>query len=497
MTNHLHGLDLTIIFLYAALLIAMGLFYRRRNKTSRQFMIAGGRIPTWAAGLAIMSTYVSSISYIATPGKAYDDNWHPLIFALAIFPVAWFTNRYAIPYYRKARLISVYGFLEQTMGGWARFYASLAFLLYTIGRVAVILYLTGLLFTSFVAWPIEAVILVTGLITLFYCLLGGMEAVIWTDVVQSVIMIGGLAYAATALGVQVCSGPAPLIGKALAASKFGLGEWRLSLSSRTVWVMLIYGVSENLRNLLADQNYVQKYSIVATEKQARQSVWIGMLIYLPMTAVFLFIGTALYAFYAPGAHPLAAHVTKGDQVFPYYIATQMPAGLKGLVVTAILAAAMSTISSGLNCSATVLLLDFVKRHIRPQMGDRASLRFLQAMTLLAGLLGTGFALLMIRARSTLDVWWQISGTFGGGILGLFLLGLLGWRLSAWRGIAAIGVSIAVMVWGTFARGLPAGWSWAECRIDPILVGVLGTAAMLLAALALGLTQSKPRHDRRS
>jgi len=256
--------------------------------------------------------------------------------------------------------------------------------------------------------------------------------------------------------------------------------------------MLIYGVSENLRNLLADQNYVQKYSIVATEKQARQSVWVGMLIYIPMTAVFLFIGTALYAFYAPGAHPLGAHVTKGDQVFPYYIATQMPVGLKGLVVTAILAAAMSTISSGLNCSATVLLLDFVKRHIRPQIGDRASLRFLQAMTLVAGLLGTLFALLMIRARSTLDVWWQISGTFGGGFWACFCWVSPGWRLSAWRGIAAIGVSIAVMVWGTFARGLPAGWAWTECRIDGILVGVLGTAAMLIAALGLGLTQRAPR-----
>ena len=161
--------------------------------------------------------------------------------------------------------------------------------------------------------------------------------------------------------------------------------------------MIIYGVTENLRNLLADQNFVQKYSSVPTERLARRSIWIGMLIYIPMTAVFLYIGTALFAFYSSGG--AGGAVTKGDEAFPYFIATELPAGLKGLVLAAVAAAAMSTIDSGLNCSATVLLVDFYKRYVNPQVSDRTSLRCLRVTTVVWGLLGTGFAILMIRARS--------------------------------------------------------------------------------------------------
>ncbi len=146
---------------------------------------------------------------------------------------------------------------------------------------------------------------------------------------------------------------------------------------------------------------------------------------------------------------------------------------------------MSTIDSGLNCSATVLLVDFYKRYVNPRVSDRASLMCLRATTVIWGLLGTGFAILMIRARSALDIWWQISGIFGGGILGLFLLSLLRIRLSLWRGLITVAVSIAVISWGTFARDLSAGWEWAEARFEPIIVGAIGTAALMIVALLLG------------
>ena len=133
-----------------------------------------------------------------------------------------------------------------------------------------------------------------------------------------------------------------------------------------------------------------------------------MLIYIPLTAVFLYIGTALFAFYSQSGELAQAGITKGDEVFPYFIATMVPAGLKGLIIAAIIAAAMSTVDSALNCSATVLLLDFHKRYFNPKIGERASVLFLRLATVVWGLLGIGFAVLMIRASSALDVWWQIS-----------------------------------------------------------------------------------------
>lgn len=493
MQGNLSAIDIGILILYSCVLIGMGVYYTRKCRTAEQFMVAGRSIPAWAAGLAVMSAYTSSISYIATPGKAFDSNWHPIIFSLCILPVTWLVCKYAVPYYRKAQLISVYSFLEERLGSWGRVYAALAFVLYMIGRVAVILYLASLLLSTFVSWNIAVVIIVIGLITIIYTLLGGMEAVIWTDVMQSVIMIVGILFCAVSLSIHVFSGPEPLIQAAIDNNKFSFGSLKFTLASqkhlfdRTIWVMLIYGITEALRSLLADQNYVQKYCSVPTEREAKRSIWIAMLIYIPLTAVFLYIGTTLSAFYSGGDELAQSGIVKGDEVFPYFIATQVPAGLKGLIIAAILAAAMSTVDSALNCSATVLLLDFHKRYFNPDISERVSMVFLRLGTVVWGLLGTGAALLLIRAESILDVWWQISGIFGGVLLGLFLLAILRIRLRLWQGLISIGISIIVIIWGSSARNLPASWQWAQCNLDKILIGALGTAALCVVAFIFGLT----------
>ncbi len=498
MQANLSTVDIVILFLYCCVLVGMGVYYARKCRTAEQFMVAGRSIPAWAAGLAVMSAYTSSISYIATPGKAFDSNWHPIIFSLCIIPAVWLVCKYAVPYYRKMQLISVYTFLEDRLGSWGRIYAALAFVLYMIGRVAVILYLASLLLSTFVSWNIAVVIIVIGLITIIYTLLGGMEAVIWTDVMQSVIMIVGILFCAVSLSIHVFSGPEPLIQAAIDNNKFSFGSLKFTLASqarlfdRTVWVMIIYGITEALRSLLADQNYVQKYCSVPTEREAKRSIWIAMLIYIPLTAVFLYIGTTLFAFYSRSDELAQAGIVKGDQVFPYYIATQVPAGLKGLIIAAILAAAMSTVDSALNCSATVLLLDFHKRYFKPDIGERASVLFLRLGTVVWGILGTGAALLMIRAESILDVWWQISGIFGGALLGLFLLSFMRIHLRFWQGLMSIGVSIAVISWGTFARDLSASWQWAQCNFDGIIVGAVGTAALMIIACLFNLMNKSRR-----
>lgn len=482
MTYQIDFADTLVLILYAVVLIVMGFVYMRKSKTSEQFMVAGRGIPAWAAGLAVMSAYTSSISYIAVPGKAYDTNWHPLIFALMAIPVAWFINRYVVPYYREKNIISVYAYLEEKMGTWARIYASFSFVLFMIGRTAVVLYLSSLLLSQFIETDIRYLILIIGAITIIYTLMGGMEAVIWTDVMQSVIMIGGILVIGTILTLDTFSKPEFLIQNALAANKFSLGETALSFNSRTIWVMIIYGITENLRNLMADQNYTQKFSSVPDVKKARKSVWIAVLIYLPLTAIFLYIGTTLFAFYSGSEHVLSESVIKGDEVFPYFIAHELPAGLKGLIIAAILAASMSTIDSALNCSATVLFVDYFKKYFRPGISEKRSVAFLRLTTIVWGLLGIAFALLMIRAKSALDIWWQIAGIFGGGILGLFLLGIFNVKITLKQGILTVVLSILIIVWGSFFRDLPGNLHWLECRIDPIIIGATGTAGMVVLAL---------------
>ncbi len=482
MSYQLGFFDTLILVLYAVVLVGMGIYFLRKNNTSEQFMVAGRSIPAWAAGIAVMSAYTSSISYIAVPGKAFDSNWHPLIFALMTLPVAWFVTKYVIPHYRKHKIISVYNYLEQKMGIWARVYASLSFVLFMIGRTAVILYLSSLLLTSFIDVDIKMLILVIGVVTIAYTLMGGMEAVIWTDVMQSIIMIGGLLFSAYLLTKDVFVGSDHLMAKAAEAGKFSLGDTSFSLSSRTIWVMIIYGVTENIRNLIADQNYTQKYSSTATEKEAKRSVWFAMLIYLPLTMVFLYIGTALWAYYVAGDHTLPASITKGDQVFPHFIATELPVGLKGLIIAAILAASMSTIDSALNSSATVLFVDYYKKFFRPDASEKSNINFLRLTTVLWGVLSIVFSLLLINAESALDIWWQISGIFGGGILGLFLLAVFNVRITTTQGIISVIFSILIIIWGSFMRSLPVGWEWLECSLDPIIIGAVSTAGLVALAL---------------
>jgi SSS family solute:Na+ symporter len=524
-------------------------------------MVAGRRIPGWAAGLSVMCAYTSSLSYIATPGKSFGSNWNPVLFAYAMIPVALFVTYYIISYYRSIGLISVYEFLEKRLGSWGRVYAAISFMLYMIARIAAILYLTALLFGQFahilgnpthniillilvigVITVIYAIlyltallfgqfahilgnpthniillILVIGVITVIYTLLGGMEAVIWADVMQAVIMLSGIAICCGILTYKIVQGPEPAIVSAWEAGKFSLGEWKFSLAdqglaNRTILVMIIFGVTENLRNLMADQNYVQKFAACSTEREAKKSIWVATIIYVIMTTTFIYIGTALYAHYhynIPGTLE-GAGIKLQDDVFPFYIATGLFAGFRGLLIAAILAAAISTIATAFNCSATIWLQDFHRRYINKDVTDKQSIFILRLLTVIWGILGMVCAGLMIYARSVLDVWWQLSGIFGGGILGLFLLALFRARLRLWQGIVAIAASIVTICWGTFLRqGLTEkvlslatdtvgwlsavlGWLGAllgkiECNIDPIIVGATGTAVMVVVALLLSMT----------
>lgn len=487
--GNLAFLDYLILALYAITLLGMGFYFARKMETAGQFMTANGKIPGWAAGLAVMSAYTSSISYIATPGKAFDSDWHPIIFALCMIPVSWLAVVKIIPLYRKLQLISVYSFLEDRLGVWARLYAAFSFLLFMIGRMAVILYLVAILIQSFTGGDLLWIILVIGFITILYTLMGGVEAVIWTDVMQSAVMIAGILYTVFFLGKMVFWESPELWTQACDAGKFSWGLSDFSFDKRTLWVMLIYGFTENLRNLLADQNYVQKYATVQDNKSAAKSMKLATVIYLGLTVCFLFIGTALYYFYNI-QESLPGNITKGDQIFPYFIATQMPVGLKGLILAAIIAAAMSTIDSALNCSATVLWIDFIKDRFVKNASEKKQMNILKIGTWLWGILGTVFALWMIQAKSALDVWWQISGIFGGGILGLFIIALLRIKLSFLQGLIAIGISVVVIVWSTFARNISGSFNWLNCTIDPILSGVLGTGFLLIYAIFIHMVKKR-------
>jgi SSS family solute:Na+ symporter len=418
-------------------------------------MSAGRDVAGWAVGLSIFGTYVSSISFLALPSKAFADNWNPFVFSLAIPLLAWLAVRYFVPFYRRHRSVSAYEHLEQRFGPWARTYAVACYLMVQLARMGTIMYLLALALAPLTGWTVPALIVVTGVVVIVYTLYGGMAAVIWTDVVQSVVFIVGAVACVVAIVAGLPGGVGELMRVASANDKFSLGSVAPDLGASTFWVVLLYGLFINAQNFGIDQSYVQRYQTAASDAEARRSVWIGALLYLPISAVFLLIGTGLFSFYTARPELLPAGAAgKPDTVFPHFIATVLPTGLPGLVIAAILAAAQSTISSSINSSATLITCDLYQRYFRPQAAERERLTVLRLATLVVGAAGTGAALAMIHIRSALDTWWQLAGILSGGMLGLFLLGFLSRRATSADAAAGVTAGVIVILWMTLSPHSP-------------------------------------------
>ncbi len=416
--------DIIIFVVYLAGITLFGSSFFKKNRSAATYTLGDKNIPPWVIAMSIFATFVSSISFLALPGNAYSSNWNALVFSLSIPISLWVAVRYFVPLYRRINSPSAYTFLETRFGPWARIYVSSCYLLTQIMRVGTILYLLALTLNAVAGWNIVVIIIITGLTVTVYSLLGGFEAVVWTDAVQGIILIGGALATAIYILFNMPEGPGQLFSIASANHKFSLGDFGSGLSEPTFWVVLIYGVFINLQNYGIDQNYVQRYMASKTEKEAKSSAFWGGMIYLPVSLVFVFIGTALFSFYHSGAATLPDELQQPgmtDRIFPYFIVHQLPVGLAGLLIASVFAAGMSTISTSFNSSATVFLTDYYKRYSKKPVSEKKALQILYVSSLAISIVGIGVAIAMINVKSALDAWWTLASVFSGGMLGLFLL----------------------------------------------------------------------------
>jgi solute:Na+ symporter, SSS family len=488
MLPHVTTLDLIVLAVYFAATIAVGVVLRGRSKSVEGYAAAGRSLPGWLTGLSILGTYVSSISFLALPGRAFASNWSFYVFSLSIPIAAWIAVRWFLPFYRRGERLSAYEHLEERFGPWARVYASACYLLTQLARMGTVMYLMALPLHVLLGWDIRWIIVVTGISVTFYTFIGGIVAVIWTDAVQTIVLIlGALACAALMLG-SLPGGAAQVFALAAEHDKFSLGSFGASLREPTFWVILVYGLVINLQNFGIDQNYVQRYFAARSDAEARKSIWLGGLLYVPLSAVFFFIGTALFAYFAANPSHLPAEYqdpTRADQVFPYFIVTALPSGVTGLLIAAIFAAAMSTVSSSLNSSATILFNDYYCRFRRRAPSEGGDMRFVRVTTVVWGTLGTLLALAMTNARSALETWWLLAGIFGGGTLGLFLLGFLSRRASSGAALAGVVVGVALILWMTLSPRWAALPEALRSPFHGFLIIVFGTAAILGVGMIAG------------
>ncbi len=519
MNSELHTTDLVVLVIYMASVFGLGCWFSRKSSNTQEFMAAGRSIPGWAVGLSIFGTYVSSIGFLGSTGKAFGSNWNPWLFGLTLPMAAVIAVKYFVPFYRSSDEISAYAHLEKRFGPWARTYAMFCYLLTQLARIGTILYLVALALAPLTGWDVKTIILVTGLLVTVYTLLGGIEAVIWTDVAQSIVLIAGAILCAVKLLTGMPEGPGQLFEVANANEKFSLGSFSLNpktltMPDPTFWMVLAYGLFINVQNFGVDQSFVQRYITAKSDRDATFSVWLGAILFPLVSVLFFFIGTGLFSLYHSDAELLnevkmqvaetkliqdgepvteASIAAKaatlepadiGDKVLPHFIVRKLPAGLAGLLIAAIFAAAMSSMDTSLNSSATLVLCDIYKRYFRPDAGERESMTVLYASTFAFGIVGTFTALAMIRVKSALDLWWNLQGIFTGGMLGLFLLGLISRRARNPQAIVAVTAGIILILWLSFSTTdlWPESLSGLSNPLHSHMTIVLGTSSIVLVGV---------------
>lgn len=479
--------DLFVLGAYLAAVVGLGLWLGRRRPDADEFMAAGRSLPGWAIGLSMFGSYISSISFLANPGKAYAGNWNAVAFTLATPLAAAIAVRWFVPFYLREGTISAYEHLERRFGRWARTYAVVCFLFYQMARMGTVVYLLALAVAPLTGWSVPATIVGTGALMTVYTLAGGIKAVVWVGVLQSGVLIAGTLICLAAVVLKTPGGFSEIVRTGAELDKFSLGSFGGSLSDQTFWVVFVFGLVTHLTNFGVDQSYVQRYLTARSDRDAKRSVWLTAILYVPVAPLFFFIGTGLFVFYM--ARPeLLDTVARADQVFPHFIVTQLPLGMAGVVVAAIFAASMD---SNLNSMATLTLCDLYKAYWRPDAGERQSMRVLHLSTLAWGAAGTALGLAMIQVETALDAWWDLAGFFSGGVLGLFALSLVSRRAGPLAGAVAVLCGVTVMVWMALPKlkielpGLLRNPLHANMTI------VVGTLTILIVGLVMRVLRPEP------
>ncbi|MEO1529431.1 MAG: sodium/solute symporter [Planctomycetota bacterium] len=478
-------INYTVLFGYLFAMVGVGVYFTRKNKSTNDFFRGGQTIPWWAAGCSIFATMLSSLTFTGIPSKAFAQDWVYAVGNFTIPLVAIVAVFVAMPFFRRIDATSAYEYLEKRFSRSVRWFGSVSFMLFHVFRMAVVMSLTGLVLSIATPLTPSQSVLLMGALSILYCTLGGIEAVIWTDTIQTVVLMGGavLAFGLWIAGIE--GGASGFFGAATRADKFSIANfhWDATRSQIAFWVIVVGGVAQNLSSYTADQAVVQRYMTTKDRHLAARSIWMNALLTIPSTLLFFGIGTALFAFYQ--SHPERLDpTTTTDQVFPLFIAREMPVGIAGLIVAGVFAAAQSTVSTSMNSTATALVTDFL-RPLEVCKTDSGYLRAARFATFLFGLAGTliGLSFVTPEIRSLFDEFIKVIGLFMGVLGGLFVLGAVVKRANATGAIAGAVVGAAVMI-----------WLWCSTPINGYLYTAAGIVVCVFVGVIVSLMTPPPTND---
>jgi SSS family transporter len=480
------AINFTVLALYLLAMVGVGVWFMRKNKTTDDYFRGGQNIPWWAAACSIYATMLSSLTFVALPALVYATDWLLYIGMLMIPVVAPLAIYGAMPFFRRIDATSAYEYLGKRFNRPVRLIGSGLFTLFHISRMGIVMALTALALSAVTPLTPWQSVLIMGVLCLIYCTMGGVEAVIWTDTIQTVVLLGGAVVCVFYIIGGVDGGFGGVLDLAKANDKMKLVNLDFSPDSFTtlaLWVVILGGIGQNLSSYTSDQAVVQRYMTTKTTTAAARSIWANGIMAVFGSLLFFFIGTGLYAFYHSNPAQLNPTI-QNDQVFPMFIATELPVGIAGLIVAGIFAAAQSTVSTSMNSTATTLVTDFLRPFNRCD-SEAGYLKAAKVLTFTMGVLGTLAGLLFIspEIRSLMSEYFKVIGMFMGALGGLFLLGILTTRAHARGAFIGLLGGVAVMI-----------WIWRATETNGYLYALIGISSCLLIGYAASLLLPAGNND---
>lgn len=485
MGEHLRTLDLLVVLLYMIGMAGVGLYCARRTTTTEGYFLGNRAFPGWAIGLSMLGTSISSVTFLALPAAAYILDYRQAVPNLTLPIVAVVAVVLFIPLFRRGRATSAFEYLEARFGTWARTYAAASFIFLQLVRLSTVLYLVSIPVASMTGVHVLWVVLIGGVFIGFYTVLGGIEAVIWTDVVQTVILLLGGVVCIGAVILSLPGGLAEVVSVGAAHDKFSFGPLEASFDHRTFLALLLLGLVNFTTEYSSNQNVVQRYLAARSTYEARKATLICAAMSVPTWMMFFFLGTCVFVYYQAFPDPRVAEAS-ADQVLPIFILSQIPAGVAGLLIAACLAAAMSSLDSSINSIATVVTTDFVRRFGR-RRDETHLFAVARFASVGAGVLMIGGAAIMhvVPRESMNDLMLILGSIFGGGILAIYMIGFF----ARWIGSRALlagvvlGVSLNLYLMFNAFELLPA---WLHLDVHAYWTTVLVNLTVVTVSILVAL-----------
>lgn len=485
--------DLAVVILYLIGMAAFGAFLAKRNTTTEAYFVGNRSFPGWVIGLSILGTSISSITFLTIPAAAYTLDWRQLVSNLTLPAVAIVAIIYFVPIFRNRRLTTAYEYLDLRFNAVARWYCVVSGVLFQYFRVSAVLFLVSIpvsLATGVDQWII---IVCMGVFIAFYTVLGGIEAVIWTDVVQAVILWLGGIFAFAVIAMKLPEGIATIIEVGAADDKFHMGANRLDFGERTFWTVFLLGIFSWIGMYSNDQTMIQRYVAARSTKDARWATTFYSTVVVPTWAFFYLIGTSLYVFYKFKNDPNVANL-HADEIFPYFILTELPIGITGLIIAGLLAAAMSTLDSSINAISTVLTVDVMKPYIVKDRSDRFYLIFAKIVGIVTAAIMISGAIYFSRLdkESMNDINWIMSSLLSGGMIGIYVAGIFTTRIGSREVvIALVAAFITNLYLGLGMRDLVDNFGIHDYWIGPVVNFIF----LIIAYIASFFTGVRPDRER--